>query len=159
SGVITMNQPHLIVVGTKPIVVISADAQSLAQGARALLTASNPVSAYQSHLNAIAAYVDRVGEVEAETQLFAAYDAVFDPISDSAALRALDDALANHVFYGPGVSGTPSAQFERTYYLYVNGINTPFAAVPITRGIITNLISSVSVLHNGGDSVGYFYNR
>ena len=133
----------------------------------------DPVAAFQSHLNAVGAFAAQHAASEAATLLTLLYQVAFDPVADSAALRRVDDALANRVFeigVPPGLRGglrtsgaaraldaTPGA--EPTIYVYINGIWSTRSNAAATYAILKDMIDRSMELANGQQSVRYFYNR
>lgn len=185
-GLVVTDTEHVLTVTADRRVVLSSSAQPLYGQARRLLTAPDPVAAYQSYLDAADAYVESPsrGHDEAMRDLRDVEFLAFDPIRDSAALRRLDNALDGRVFAvgdtgalasGLGVSAestrgvraldavSGSDSVERTVFLYINGIATPQfgpEGAVATRTELKSVVSEVP-LFNGraAFSVQHFYNR
>lgn len=174
SGTITMSEDHVLIASADSEVVVNPADETLLTSARGLLTASDPVAAYQDLLDRIGEFLDQVPRDEARSRLKAVYFSAFDPIADSAALRRVDAALANHVFHvrrigDPNSSGLPAHSrglvadavptAEATTFVYVNGIlNDPEDAFNSVQQL-RSLISEVSQFRDPAFQVIYFYNR
>ncbi|MFL5574644.1 MAG: Ig-like domain-containing protein, partial [Gemmatimonadaceae bacterium] len=103
----------------------------------------------------------------------------FDPIRDSAGLRRMDEALANHVFYvgdgdagSPGVAGMRRASIqaaaladdegahpERTLLLYVNGVFTREKTEVDARNELESIQRELPSLNDPRVVIAHFYNR
>src|SRR5690348_15587682 len=148
AGLVITDTDHVLTVTADRRVVLNKGALPLYQQARALLSALDPVAAYQAYLDLASAYVESSARgVDSAMQDVRDVEFVaFDPIRDSAALRKLDGALAGHVFTVDSVGGAKigaarqgrtrtvlrgldvasnADSTERTVFLYVNGIATP----------------------------------
>lgn len=154
------------------VVTLAPEAQPLYDQARALLNASDPVAAYQRYRSAAARYASagpRAAQQARDVEFLA-----FDPIRDSASLRRLDEALANHVFYAGDVAevGTrqasattatlaadEAARPERTLLLYVNGVFTEETWEIAASDKLEDLQREIPALNDSRVVVGHFYNR
>ena len=186
AGLVVTDTEHVLTVTADRRVVLNKDALPLYQRARAVLSAADPVAAYQAYLNLASAYVESSarGVDSAMQDVRDVEFLAFDPIRDSVALRKLDGALAGHVFTvdsaggtkinaarqgrtrtglrGLDAAGNPDST-ERTVFLYVNGIATPqfgpqgaFA----TRFHLNSIVSEVPLfLDQARFNVRLFYNR
>jgi hypothetical protein len=105
SGVFTMSQARSLIVSVRPDTALRSGDMAVYNSIRALLVAGNPVVAYQSLLNTMAA-VAYANDVEAgDSSINRSIIAAIDPVADSATLRHLDGVLAGHVFdYPPNLS-------------------------------------------------------
>jgi len=111
SGDIAMNSPHTIMAAADAVFDGNVAVTNMTASVSALLTASDPASAYSDFLQS---YLDRAraigpDSVEAEVAI-ATFQAV-DPYRDHDALVALDEALAGTVFVIDRFGGQ-----EYTYY-------------------------------------------
>jgi uncharacterized protein YjdB len=158
----------------------------LYQLARSVLSAADPVGAYQAYLDVASGYVESSarGVDSAMQDVRDVEFLAFDPIRDSAALRKVDGALAGHVFAVDAVRGVSvtagrarrgnavirgldatsiADTTEQTAFLYVNGIATPqfgpkgaFA----TRLVLQRLVSEIPLFRDQRRfDVKLFYNR
>ncbi|HKT10089.1 MAG TPA: hypothetical protein VJR24_19460, partial [Gemmatimonadaceae bacterium] len=148
AGLVVTDTEHVLTVTADRHVVLNISAQPLYDRARAVLSAADPVGAYQAYLDLASGYVESSARgTEAAIQDVRDVEFLaFDPIRDSVALRKVDGALAGHVFginsaQGASVSGarirkargmlrgldatSGEDSTERTVFLYVNGIATP----------------------------------
>ena len=148
AGLVITDTEHVLTVTADRRVVLNKGALPLYQQARAVLSAADPVAAYQAYLDVASAYVASSARgVDSAMQDVRDVEFVaFDPIRDSAALRKLDGALAGHVLTVDSVGGAKigaarqgrtrtvlrgldvasnADSTERTVFLYVNGIATP----------------------------------
>ena len=98
SGTIVMSEAHTIVASADRIVTVSSVDQALVTSARAVILSSDPVSAFQAYLDDVKDLVDNPTPADAGARLDAIHFLAFDPIEDSAALRAVDEALAGKMF-------------------------------------------------------------
>ncbi|HEY7877879.1 MAG TPA: hypothetical protein VIC55_06625, partial [Gemmatimonadaceae bacterium] len=188
SGTVVTDREHILSVTADRRPTVAATAMPLYQTARALLTAGDPVAAFQSYLDDVGTYVDAHDPDTALRQLQDVEYLAFDPIRDSVSLTRLDAALAGHEFVigadssasavgtspNRGVThdrGTMHAldatsaldSLERTMFLYVNGIWTPqFGPEGAAAAYVALriLVSRVPLLRNqSAFGVHYFYNR
>jgi hypothetical protein len=135
TGVLTMDTSHVLLADVAEKLVLTPGDEELVRSARAILTATDKVAAFQVHLDQIDALYDRVGEEEASRRVGIVSQLAYDLVADSAALRQAHEALGNHVFtpsepatmqmLSTGMESTTLAQRQMTYYA-INGIlNTP----------------------------------
>ncbi len=185
-GLVVTDTEHVLTVTADRRVVLRSGALPLYGQARRLLTAADPVAAYQAYLDAAEAYVESPSRnrEEAMHDLEDIEFLAFDPIRDSAALRRLDNALDGQVFgvdsaragpTGLGASSkamrrvrgldatTASDSVERTVFLYINGIATPQfgpQGATATRFELRRIVSEVPLFATRGEvAVQFFYNR
>ncbi|HTL94393.1 MAG TPA: Ig-like domain-containing protein [Gemmatimonadaceae bacterium] len=185
-GLVVTDTEHILTVTADRRVVLNSSALPLYQRARAVLSAAEPVGAYQAYLDMASGYVvSSARGVDAATQDVRDVEFLaFDPIRDSAALRKVDAALAGHVFTvdsGGGATVSASRQSrtrsvlrgldatgeqdssEKTVFLYVNGIATPqfgpqgaFA----TRLYLNSIVAEIPLFRDQTRfNVRLFYNR
>jgi hypothetical protein len=185
-GLVVTDTEHILTVTADRRVVLNSSALPLYQRARAVLSAAEPVGAYEAYLDMASGYVASSARgVDAATQDVRDVEFLaFDPIRDSAALRKVDAALAGHVFTVDSAGGaTVSASrqsrtrsvlrgldatgeqdsTEKTVFLYVNGIATPQLGPQgaiATQFELRNIVSEVPLFrdHQKFD-VRLFYNR
>ncbi|MGH7650100.1 MAG: Ig-like domain-containing protein [Gemmatimonadaceae bacterium] len=185
-GLVVTDTEHVLTVTADRHVVLSPAALPLYGQARRVLTAADPVVAYQAYLDAADEYVESPSRIhdEAMRDLRDVEFLAFDPIRDSAALRKLDGALDGMVF-GVGDSSNNAGGLgaaaksmrrvgaldaaavtdstERTVFLYVNGIATPQfgpEGAAATRAELRSIVAEVPRFANARSShVQYFYNR
>lgn len=185
-GLIETDTEHVLTVTADRRVILPSSALPLYGKARGLLTAANPVAAYQSYLDAADAYV----ESPSQSHDAAMHDVedveflAFDPIRDSAALQRLDNALDGQVF-AVGDTGVGAARLgaaassvrrvrtsdanaasdsvERTVFLYINGIATPQLGPEgaiATRFELGRIVSEVPQFAAHREfGVRFYYNR
>jgi hypothetical protein len=111
QGRIIMDGPHVLAVSADRRVALASDDQPLLDARRAVLTAADPVVAFQRYLDAGAALAARVGEAEAARRLAIVEFLAYDVDRDADALIRVDSALAGHVFTAGG--GDPSTSASR----------------------------------------------
>ena len=186
AGLVVTDTEHVLTVTADRRVVLNKSALPLYQRARAVLSAADPVAAYQAYLDMASGYVGASsrGVDSAMQDVRDVEFSAFDPIRDSVALRKLDGALAGHVFMvdsaaGSSISATrhgttrailraldamnEADSTERTVFLYVNGIATPqfgpqgaFA----TRFHLNSIVSEIPLFRDQSHfNVRLFYNR
>jgi len=108
SGHVRMDRDRLLVVTADRSIAVDARDAPLVRQVRRLLHTNDRVAAAQRLLDTLAALTDTAALLD---RLDRVALAAADPVTDSAALRALDDALAGHVFRvgeGAGVAPTPA---------------------------------------------------
>jgi len=184
-GLVVTDTEHILTVTADRRVVLNSSVLPLYQRARAVLSAAEPVGAYQAYLDMASGYVESSARgVDAATQDVRDVEFLaFDPIRDSAALRKVDAALGGHVFTVDsaggatvsaarqsrtrsvlrGLDATGEDSTEKTVFLYVNGIATPqfgpqgaFA----TRLVLHRIVSEVPLFRDQRRfDVKLFYNR
>lgn len=173
SGSLTMSGHHVVIASADRKVELTPGDEPLLASARAVLTSSDPVAAYQEYLDDVSEFLTRVPVEEAQVRLQKVGSLAYDPIADSAALRRVDQTLANHVFRAGGNSAvSPSAgrvqqsaatldepQPEPTTFLYVNGAITSLNYARATAGQVDLLTREVPRFSGGPYEVTYFYNR
>jgi hypothetical protein len=98
SGSLVMSDEHFVWAAADVAVDLPAASDPLVAELHSLLTAADPVAAYQQMLDDLGALFDAVGPEDAARRVRLAGLAAFDPLRDSAALVRLDDALALHEF-------------------------------------------------------------
>lgn len=186
AGLVVTDTEHVLTVTADRRVVLNSSALPLYQRARAVLTAADPVGAYQAYLDMASGYVGSSarGVDSAMQDVRDVEFLAFDPIRDSAELRKIDRALAGHVFAVDSVQGasvtarragrgnavvrgldamSTADSTEQTVFLYVNGIATPqfgpkgaFA----TRLVLQRLVSEIPLFRDERRfKVKLFYNR
>lgn len=186
AGLVVTDTEHVLTVTADRRVVLNKSALPLYQRARAVLSAADPVAAYQAYLDMASGYVGASsrGVDSAMQDVRDVEFSAFDPIRDSVALRKLDGALAGHVFTidslgelsvaaarsarTRGVLRTLDAvggddSTERTVFLYVNGIATPqlgpHGAIA-TQFELRNIVSEIPLFRNRQHfDIRLFYNR
>ncbi len=114
SGRVVMSKHHLLWAAADVDVTLPPPGDPLVAELRGLLTAADPVAAYQQVLDDVWALTGAVGPDEASRRVKLAELVAYDPIRDSTALIRMDDALALHAFRlgsseydGSGASGGP----------------------------------------------------
>lgn len=185
-GLIETDTEHVLTVTADRRVVLHSAALPLYGQARGLLTAADPVAAYQAYVDAAEAYAESPSRSrdEAMHDLQDVEFLAFDPIRDSAALRRLDTALDGQVFAvgdtGAGTralgtttssirrvrtldAGATADSVERTVFLYINGIATPQLGPQgalATRFELERIVSEVPQFAGRREfGVRFFYNR
>ena len=185
-GLIETDTEHVLTVTADRRVVLRSTALPLYGQARKLLTAPDPVAAYQAYLDAAEAYVESPSRSrdEAMRDVQDVEFLAFDPIRDSAALRKLDNALDGQVFgvgdtsVGAGGLGTSSRPMrgaraleanattdsvERAVFLYINGIGTAQLGpegVVAAHFELRRIVSEVPLFANRtAFTVEHYYNR
>jgi hypothetical protein len=128
------------------------------QGARAVLLSSNPALAYQSHLNQVRALIASTSAEDAEARLDAIYFLAYDPITDSAALRRVEESLTNRMFSLSAPSEADTLA-EATTFIYVNGIDNVFDEASRTQARLDSLIREVPLFQRKAFEAKLFYNR
>jgi predicted peroxiredoxin len=188
SGTVVANATHVLYVTVERTVTLTPELQPLYLMARGLLTAADPVTATQAYLNRAAEYVRTRDPDAALAQLRDVHYLAFDQLVDSAAVRRLDAALANHVFeiasastasFGIAAGGsnstslaTSGARFalsadagdpdaiEQTKFLYINGIWNALSDVLATEFKLVLLTDEIARFRgNPHIQVTHFYNR
>ncbi|HEY5219249.1 MAG TPA: hypothetical protein VIJ16_05535, partial [Gemmatimonadaceae bacterium] len=98
SGTVVMSRSHMLWAAADVDVTLPAPTNPLVMELKGLLTAADPVAAYQQLLDDVGTIFDAVGPDEASRQVTLAGLAAYDVLRDSAALIRVDNALAQHVF-------------------------------------------------------------
>lgn len=183
SGTIIADTDHtLYAIAQRPLIV-TPQIQPFADEAHALLTAPDPVAAFQSLLTHALTLDAQVGDAEATRQLNIAYSSAIDPFRDSAALRRINATLNGHQFVvepaaDPSVSpsrasasplrehdgilrdvapGVSSDSAEPTTYLYVNGMYTGITGLVQTLPLLNTLRAEVPELHTSRAKLAFLY--
>lgn len=134
AGVLTMDTSHVLLADVAEKLVLTSGDEELVRSARAILTATDKVAAFQVHLDQIDALYDRVGEEEASRRVGIVSQLAYDLVADSATLRQAHEALGNHVFTPSdaatqtvsGATTSTNVAHRPVMYYAVNGImNTP----------------------------------
>lgn len=163
SGTVLMDSNRVLTVAARQVIMALPGTEGLVNSAHGLLTAPDKVAAYQAFLTASMNYANSVDEATALDGLERVGALAFDEVADSAALEALDDALANNLFLVAGQNVPPPPDDkEHIAYVYVNGIKTTENKVAGRGGDLANLkkvIMSLPTYSSDGDLVTYFYNR
>ncbi len=170
SGSIVMDTTHVLMASSRKVFVLQPGTEVLVSDARGLLTAADPVTAFQAHIDRVMAYAESVDSARVDDALAAVYQQAFDPVADSAALNRLDEALATHTFSILRADDPPAAiarssaavvgdSAEPTTYLYVNGINTRLEGMLVSTATLRSIVLDVRELRTPRAAVDWFYNR
>ncbi len=182
AGVVTLSADRKLYAAADTVIEVAQTAEPLLTQTRALLTAPDPVAAFQSLVNANADLTSRLGNAAAHDQLAALSATAYDIARDSTALRRVDEALGGKVFSvalptsattsvlrashaqtsafeaGPRVSAATASR-RPTVLLYVNGFrNDPAMAARTTVALAEFAITNGILAPDGSDRVDYFYN-
>ncbi|HEV2150504.1 MAG TPA: carboxypeptidase regulatory-like domain-containing protein [Longimicrobiaceae bacterium] len=135
TGVLAMDTSHVLLADADETLVLTPGDEELVRSARAILTATDKIAAFQVHLDQINALYNRVGEEEANRRVGIVSQLAYDLVADSTALRQAHEALGNNVFtpsertttqtFSSATMSATLAPRTTTYYA-INGIlNTP----------------------------------
>jgi hypothetical protein len=145
SGTLRMDRNHAMLLSAQRAVVLNPEDRPLVESARAILTATDKVAAFQVHLEQVAALYRRVGDDEARERIRAVELSAYDFERDREAIREAHRALGGHIFRirQPEAAGSAAPAFSRaaaslqtsatsqpkTTFYSVNGVlNTPTGA-------------------------------
>jgi hypothetical protein len=165
-----MDGDHILEVSATKVFPLRTGTESLVAGAHALLTAADPVSAFQDHINQVMAYLSTVSPESADEGLAAVYQRAFDPVGDAEALDRLDAALGGHLFsvpMGSTPAGTPRLRAsaavstdsaELTTFVYINGVLTTSEKMRNTFLHLRALVLRAEALNTPRTQVAFHYN-
>lgn len=98
SGTITMDSTHVLIASADPILTLPADLQSLYTQERAVLTASDPVAAMQSLIDAEVQYSENLDLPTADAKLALLDFLAIDDSANAAAILRVSTAIQGHAF-------------------------------------------------------------
>lgn len=161
TGTFVMDSNRVLTVAARQVITALPGTEGLVSSAHALLTAPDKIAAYQAFLTASMNFAKTVDDATALDGLERVGALAFDEVADSAALEALDDALANHLFIIAGQNVPPPQDGkEHIAYVYVNGIKTTEDEVAGRGGVLNKLQEVIAALPSDSfDVTTYFYNR
>lgn len=138
TGTLTMDRDHVIIAGAPVAPAAIPGGDPVLAAARQVLTAADPVAAYQAYLGTVADLTARVSADSARRHVSGVGRVALDWVRDSAAIRRVGEALHGKVFVMgesalPGAASLSSRSVAaaaagdaqvRTAYVFTNGIST-----------------------------------
>jgi hypothetical protein len=133
-GMFTLDTARHLSVTVDRRVTLPPGTEQLFEKARAVLSAADPMAAYQAYLDAVAQYTEGMDPDSAERRLVDMGHLAFDPVRDMDAIIRMDAALAGKSFrFGSPENGaallapasaSSGLHVEPATFMYVNGVNT-----------------------------------
>jgi hypothetical protein len=158
SGSITMSTSHILIASADSVVTVSSGDQALVQSARAVLTSSNPVNAYQSYLEDLRDAFESVDASATAERLSAIEFLAENPLADTADMRRVDQALAGRIFTVDS-SHVSDSTAEATTILYVNGIfNFSDGAARNTSQQLKSVLTEDTIFRLPSIGISHYYN-
>jgi hypothetical protein len=138
SGAFVAAEPHLLRATALPVVTLAPGDDALVASAAGLLTAADPVAAYQAHVDLVDRALRGASAAEAQRRMAAVQWTAWKWPRDTAALARLEAALNGHSFdRSPGRFDRPVAAPERSAATETGGGFRPPASPGFTAPFST----------------------